>query len=316
MATIKDLVPTVTYLKLSNVLRLSFPDARVAVSDDHVDALILHIWNHCDDETCFAIFGAPKPDPTQIDEFNKSIMVTCTMDGHSYYLAHATHTRVSGPGKHSFTGHLPLVRVTLADTDQNAKVISTSIGDVDPADHLFQSIEQVAFKLKDDLVQAPAKVDLITPARSMGTRFGAIAVYIGYFDPKGAPSFYILEAGTATGESMVYFLSPDMGTIPATEKWYDPTPFTGPDGYYSGDFIMQGDDPSELHVRAMDKNKVLQVTVNVQYTPSLPEYIFPAILTAEAAARVGAIAVARGDIVFEDILAPLGRLLTWISPPK
>jgi len=316
MANIKDFVPSVTYFKLANLIKISFPDARVSIQDHHVDALILNVWNKCDDDACQKILGAPKPDPTQIDEFNKLFMVSCEPDGHKYYIAHATHSRVVTPGKHSFTSHLPMVRVSLAETDEDAKVISTSIGEVDPKDHLFQSIEQVAFKLKDDLPQAPKRVDLITPARSNGARFGAVATYVGYYDPQGTPSFYLLESGTASGESIIYFLSPDMAPIPPMKKWYEPTPFTTADAFYSGEMVFQGDEPDELHVRSLDKDQVLQVTVNVKYESTPPKYIFPAILTAEAAARVGMIAVTRGDLIFEEILAPLGRLLAWDSPPQ
>lgn len=311
-----DYVAPETYSKLRDLVRRAFPDARAKVVDLHVEAVLLHVWNKADDATCQQILGAPKPDPTVIDAFNASVMTTCEPDGHAYYLGHATHSRVVEPGKHSFTAHLPLVRVGLADTDATAQVISTSIGDVDPKDHLFQSVEQVAFKLQSDLPQIPKRVDVITPQRSHGARFGAIAIYLGYYEKDAAtPSFFILEAGTATGDSMVYFLSPDMSPIPPSRKWFVPTPFTNEQGFYAGELLMNGNDPDELHVHSMNSNKGVEVEVVVKYESTLPKYIYPALLTAEAAARVGLIAIAKGDLVYEEILAPLGRLLEWIELP-
>jgi len=310
-----DYVAPETYSKLHDLMSRAFPDARSKVVDLHVQAVLLHVWNKADDATCQQILGAPKPDPTVIDAFNAAIMTTCEPDGHVYYLAHATHSRVVEPGKHSFTAHLPLVRVGLAATDAEAKIITTSIGDVDPKDHLFQSVEQVAFKLQTDLPQVPKRVEVITPARSLGARFGAIAIYLGYYEDATSPSFYILEAGTATGDSMVYFLSPDMGPILPTRKWFIPTPFTNEQAFYAGELLMNGDEPDELHVHSMNSDKNVEVEVVVKYESTLPKYIYPAILTAEAASRVGLIAIAKGDLVYEEILAPLGRLLEWIELP-
>ena len=315
MATIQDFVANSAYGKIQGLVQKAFPSAQ-QVTPMHVEALILAIWNKCDPALVHKVLGTPPPDPTQLDAFNQAFALTFPSDGREYYLAHATHSRIVEPGKHSFTSHLPLVRVTLAATDANAPVQSTMLGDVDPKDHLFQSIEQVAFKLKNDLSQAPQRVDLVTPARSLGTRFGAIAVYVGYYDPAGAPSFYVLEAGTATGDTMVYYLSPDFQPIMNTRKWFAPTPFTNDQAYYWGNFVMNGDQPGELHVKAMNSNQETEVTVNVVYEKlAQPKYIFPALLTAEAAARVGVIAIAKGMLEFEEILAPLGEMLEWINRP-
>jgi hypothetical protein len=70
---------------------------------------------------------------------------------------------------------------------------------------------------------------LIAPARRLTARFAAIAVYVGYRERDGMPSFYVLEAGTATGEPAVLYLSKTMTTHVDERAGYEPTPFSSPD---------------------------------------------------------------------------------------
>lgn len=316
MTTIKTIIGDVIYNKIADHLKQAFPDSRVTIADHHVNAVALYIWQKLDDAMCQQLLGCPKPPQAQIDQFTADVSVVMPNDGKSYYVAAATHSRVTNP-HHSFTAYLPLVRVTLAKTDQEAVTINTSIGDVIPQDHLLPSVEQVTFKYQSELGYVPGKIELLTPARAGGARFSAIGVYIGYRNETDTtPSFYILESGTASGEMMMTFFSPDMSVIPPRKKWYAPTPFTKPEEYYTGQFIMNGSEPSELHVKALDTDQTtVKVTVDVVYEKSAPLMIYPALLTAEAAARVGAISVKKGELIFETLFAPIGFALPWKDYP-
>lgn len=316
MTDIKTIIGDATFSKIADHLKLAFPDPKVTVSDHHVNAFALYIWQKFDDAMSQLILGVPRPSQAEIDQLTAAISVVMPSDGRKYYVAAATHSRVINP-HHKFTAYLPLVRVSLAATDKEAVTIHTSIGDIIPQDQLLPSVEQVSFKYQSLLGYTPARVDLIAPARAAGARFSAIAVYIGYRNADDtAPSFYILESGTATGEVMMNFISPDMGVIPPRKKWYEPTPFTTAEEYYTGQFIMNGDEPAALHVKALDTDQTtVKVTVDVVYEASEPRMIFPALLTAEAAARVGAIGVKMGKVIFEDLFAPIGYALPWIDYP-
>ncbi len=317
MATVKDIIGDATFNKISNHLKQAFPDPRVSIADHHVNAMALYIWQKFDAATCQNLLGCPKPDQAQIDQLTQDISVVMPSDGRSYYIAAATHSRIINP-HHSFTAYLPLVKVELPQTDQEAVPITTAIGDINPTDRLLISVEQVAFKYQAELGYVPGKVELIAPARVLGARFGAIIVYTGYRNAADTtPSFYILEAGTATGETMMTFFSPDMGVIPPRKKWYAPTPFTTPDEYYTGQFVMNGTEPGELHVQALDTDQTtVKVKVDVVYEKSEPRMIYPALLTAEAAARVGAISVKKGELIFETLFAPIGFALPWKDYPS
>jgi hypothetical protein len=319
MTTARDVVGDAVYLRIIKQMQQASPDVKSVVHEQHADALILHLWtdSSVDDATCSQILGKPRPPLDVIQSVQATVPTAGSADAFTYYTAHATHTRFAHPA-HSFMNDLPLVRVPLAAKTADAVPISTSIGQVIPQDHLFASVSQLSFKYGDDLGYDVARIDLITPARSGGARFGAIALYLGYKNASDAsPSFYVLEAGTATGEARVAFISPEFGVIPAEKKWYQPTPFTTEDAYYAGKLIMNGDDPDQLIVNALGVTKQPEVQVSIAYEKvATPLYIWPAFLTLMAAARIGLIAVERGQLEFEDILAPIGALLPWLKPPS
>jgi len=316
MKTVKELVGQTVYDQVAAKLQKAFPDPRVVIAPEHIDGFILNTWNNFDDENCQKILTLPRPAQAEIDALNAALPKAGPQDNFVYYVAVAKHSRVSNP-HHSFTAHLPLVKVTVAKTDAEATTITTAIGDVKPEDHLLQSIEQLAFKYDEDLGYVPARVDLITPARLGDSRFGAIAVYLGFKNEDDEkPSFYILEAGTATGLALMLFISPDMGPISHKKKWYQPTPFTSPDHTYEGNLVVDGKEPKELHVRSYDPSKNLDVYVDVQYNVSPPDTVWPAFLIAEAASRVGAISVKKGQLIFESLFAPIGFVLPWDENPN
>jgi hypothetical protein len=254
---------------------------------------------------------------------------------HALYLGDATHHRVrsmpaeSRPLQSEFTMSLPMVRVTLPEAlDADHTTISTEIGDVDLSrDHLLGSIDLVAGKYggAQYLGYRPARVDLITPARALHTRFGAIAVYLGYRNKTDrGPSFYLLEAGTATGDAKMIYYSPDMKLIPSVTSGYLPTPFVTMQNSYSGGITMRPppdeDEPDVLVVHSHVKGeREPYITVTVKYRrPKSFDLPVPAELTANAGTRVAVIAQTMGLPKAEDlekVLAEIGKHRAWQQFP-
>ncbi len=187
----------------------------------------------------------------------------------------------SKPLESEFVMDLPMVRVTLPEgLAAEHPVIQTEIGDVDLSrDHLLGSIDMIAEKYADakHLGYRPARVDLITPARSAHGRFGAIAVYLGYKNKTDrGPSFYLLEAGTATGDAKMIYYSPTMAPIPRVTSYYLPTPFVTMSNTYSGGITMQPapneDEPDTLLVESRvpgAKDPYITVTVKYKRSPTM-----------------------------------------------
>src|SRR6185436_8601788 len=111
------------------------------------------------------------------------------------------------------------------------------------SDHLVGSVDLVAQKFKEQLGYYPGKVDLVTPARTGITRarFGAIAMYLGYknaTDP--GPSFFIFEAGMATGEAKMLYLGKTLDTEILQRSGYDPTAYSSHNNFYRGGVTVKG----------------------------------------------------------------------------
>jgi len=254
---------------------------------------------------------------------------------HPLYLGDAIHYRVKSlpPASQSmlseFMMTLPMVRVTLPEKlDIKRRTIETAIGDVDLShDHLLGSIELVAEKYggAQYLGYRPARVDLITPARRRGSRFGAIAVYLGYRNASDrGPSFYILEAGTATGDAKMVYFSPNMNPIDSATSYYLPTPFVSMRNTYSGGITMQPapqeDEPQRLVVRSYTEgSKDPYITVSVKYRRvSSLDLPAPVEITADAGARVALIAKTMGltsAVALQEFLSNIGRNLSWREYP-
>lgn len=312
------------YNALKRSLSLAFPDAHV--SNDVVDLAVqfmLRTRNSLDD---------PGPVRRERSPLEKSV----EEKEHPLYLGHADHHRVkslppaSKAMQSQFMMSVPMVRVPLPEKiDPEHPIIETQIGDVDLArDHLLGSIELIASKYADSqhLGYRPARVDLITPARRAGGRFGAIAVYLGYKAKSDrGPSFYLLEAGTATGDPKMIYYSPSMAPIPSVTSNYLPSPFVTMNNRYGGGVIMQAppneDEPDQLIVRSYAPgDNEPYITVNVKYqrakTMNLPTAID---LTADAAARIALIAKTMGlasAIELQELLTKLGKNLHWIETPR
>lgn len=254
---------------------------------------------------------------------------------HRLYLGDAVHYRVksmpplSQPMRSEFMMTLPMVRVTLPQKlDAKSANLATELGDVDLSrDHLLGSVELVASKYEAPqyLGYRPARVDLITPTRRAGSRFAAMAVYLGYRNLTDAgPSFYLLEAGTATGDAKMIYFSPDMNPIGSVPSYYLPTPFVSMSNTYSGGVTMQPaphqDEPQRLVVRSYspgDKDPYITVTVQYKRATSI-DLPIPLEITADAGARVALIAKTMGldsAVQLQELLANLGRNLSWMEYP-
>jgi hypothetical protein len=152
----------------------------------------------------------------------------------------------------AFVGLLPQVRIPLPLTEPSDPLLAqTAIGSVFAGDHLLTSVAAVVQQMKREFPSKSyadtTRVDLIGPAR-LGGRFGAIALYLCYRNEAALPSYYILEAGLATGAPVRLFSSSHMGPIHGAPTAYLPTPFVEASNTYDGALIMNGDDPEELLV--------------------------------------------------------------------
>jgi hypothetical protein len=254
---------------------------------------------------------------------------------HHLYLGDATHHRVksispaSQPMQSEFTMALPMVRVTLPEKlDAANTTIATEIGDVDLSrDHLLGSIDLLHAKYGDakHLGYRPARVDIITPARLANGRFGAMAIYLGYRGKTDrGPSFYMLEAGTATGDAKMIYFSPDMKPIASVTSYYLPTPFVSMRNTYSGGLTMQPapneDEPAQLVVNSFavgEKDPYITVTVKYKRAPTM-DVPLPVEITADAGARVALIAKTMGiesAVDLQGVLADLAKTFNWREYP-
>jgi hypothetical protein len=298
--------------QIQSLLRAAFPDADVSPELANAMSDAVQEGDIFDSEQIANMpnpaglsFAAPGDGPVQ-----------------GYYLGEAVHSR-SIPIPSTFEGHLPLARVTLPMTGGN-EPIETAIGWLIPNDRKILNVGV----LPTLIGRKAARVDMVTPPRSpsqTGGRFGAVALYLGY-DTEDAPgpSFYILEAGTATGQPKVLFYGEKVNEwIINKQTSYQPTPFCSPANFYSGILKMSPTDPDEISSltiqsrTAVDSNPYIQI--DVTYKPQrVPPMYKPLDLILEAAARVGIIGDAIGiDPGTETKIAAalFGGKLDWIQDP-
>jgi hypothetical protein len=246
----------------------------------------------------------------------------------AYYDTFAEHARSAREKPHSaFVGLLPQVRIRLpAEPPADSLLAQTAIGTVLVQDHLLSSVAAV----RDRMIQHYGepryaditRVDLISPAR-MGGRFGAIGLYLGYRNDAALPSFYLLEAGLATGPAVRLFPSPDMRKIVAAPTAYLPTPFVELSNTYDGKLVMNGDEPDTLLVESFREPRAgvgARIRVIVTYQPRTAATVTklaPGDLTLLAAERIAAVGEALGEpaIELQGLLAMAGDNLTWIKKP-
>lgn len=308
--SVKDKVGADRYAKVKQTLVNCWPDEKAEVTDEMVDELFRlakHDWNS---EELKAV-DLPKPTAS----FPKQVGQTA-----SYYLGYGTHARMAAP--HSlFTGELPLVRISLPSegTSMTLPDIETEGGVCLPQDRLFPSIDVFWATYGDDPLLKfgrPERIDLITPPRLKGNRFGAIALYLAYGKATDeAPCFYALEAGLATGQPRIPYLGRTMDKVIVTQSNYRPTPFSGPSHWYEGRLKMKENDPGEpdelivgVFRQKPPKDQYLQVTVRYEKRDE-PVMTNPLHLTLAAGARLTAVADALGV----SIDLPLQWLMRFIA---
>lgn len=313
--TVRELIGDQVFEGVKDLLRQTFPDPRCAHDDSLVSAVVCAL----PDEARVAIGAA-----AVTADVAKALLERLTTPDRpdtrraaaTYFQVRATHTR---PGVHEFVGVLPMARFALPETEQLDFL--TDIGVVFAGDHHVYTRALVVQKY-GEVIEALdyqlGDVYLTTPARYLGARFGAIAIY-ELFDKDGVRRGYILEAGMATGEPMMLYCSPGGGKI-TRKASYQPTPFSAPENYYTGEVSFTPAGPQELTVRVFTPDELAahtpHVTIRAQFLPATPGPTFGSELTMEAALRVAAIAVARGSkdpIMLA--LAPFGRALHWNHKP-
>lgn len=208
-----------------------------------------------------------------------------------YYWVTAVHTRKTPSGFQPFTGELAMARVTL-DKDK-PKTFRTAFGKIFPGDHLIDTVFEANQKYASHLGYEIKRLDLVTPARD-GLRFGAISAFLGYRNAKDkAPSCYILEAGTATGQPKVLYLGKQLGQPINAYSGYRPTPFACPDHAYFGTLtVTNGDDPERLHITSREvdgsvsKPPYIDVDIRFKLQTGGLLNIWPGFLIARAASIV------------------------------
>ena len=240
---------------LTSMLRQSFPDAEV--DDATLTALVLTAY--LDDTSEISLDWGRYHEV--LEAYVARWELTCGAGSEGplvrapagelgalrYYRAHATHDR-EFPDYDPFTGHLGMVRVSLPlDTPT---LVHTAIGDVVPEDHLLATVAEVRRKYGGQVEGDIDRVDVITPARLQGARFAAISVYLGYTGGKTTPSFYVLEAGLATGQSKLLYFAPRIDFRILSYSGYRPTPFSDSDHVYTARLTVVGDNPLLLQIHA------------------------------------------------------------------
>lgn len=273
-------------------LRQTFPDA--PVDDARTDALAIALW--CSGSMALPIDWTPydaelraraamlglNVDPSATSPTRLALEEGAASD--RYYNISATHDR-EVPDLAPFTRHFSMARVTLPQ--KQPQTFQTRLGAVEPGDHLLATVDELRQKY-GGVLGAVERVDLVTPARAGGTRFGAISVYLGYRAGEHSPSFHVLEAGTATGDAKVLYLAPSLDTVINSFSGYKPTPFASPNHVYTARLRLQGDSPLLLQItvhRDAASLPYMRLTVNFEETPT-PRLIWPGFLIADAASIV------------------------------
>lgn len=329
---VADVLGPAGYDRARQRLAAAFPDPRAHVSDALLDAFVHQAWAdpRISDADIEAAFGAKRPaDASKVAGAAPSVAkapAAAAANVLGYYDANATHTRHDNP-LHEFRATLPVARVRLpADRAELATVEGagipwavTRLGLVSSADHTVFTVQGIADKYEHLLHKRPGYMELVTPARRDGARFGAIAVFLGYETASDArPFFYLLEAGMATGEAVTHFLGADIdGPIAPRRSGYKPTPLSSATNFYAGQLFVSGRDPKRLIVhakRSADGPPYVTVLVHYEATAT-PRDVWPGLLTAEAASRIGLVSLKRGVPNETVLFAGFGALLPWLDPP-
>jgi hypothetical protein len=337
--SISDVIGEEIYEACRKFFAWCFPGSS-GINNEMMDGLVRALYRNHGKEA--VQHGWPEMPPELLAPTKDEIDHKKAIDGaptYPLYRAQATHHRVrsmTNPALHQqsdvpfgseFGEILPVVRVPLPNDffDAPGPVRQTKIGVVDlKNDHILGSLE--AIKNHDfgtKLPFVPGHVELITPARTgpLNWRFGAIAAYLCYRhkdDP--TPSFYILEAGMATGEAKEVYLGQSMDEpIKHHRSGYHPTAYSGPDNTYSGQIQVLGNEPTRLWIQATPPGKqdyYIQVTVLYTVTPIVEND--PLLLLLHAAMRIALVGEKMkvpSGVPVPGALALLAHTLHWMIDP-
>lgn len=311
MTKVLEILGEQTYEQVRELVRRTFPDKRCEIGNEAVDGFVAGLPDEAQLALCGVKLAAEEILGTRLPEDPN---VVC------YYHVAARHSRVSGPGQHSFVAEFPMVRVKLPEA--NARDMDTAIGRVYAGDHKLYTVDHFRQKYGKTLGKYVKYVELITPARfpaHLGSRFSAVSVFALY-GIQGELVSYVLEAGMATGEPMVCYVSQDASALITEPCWYEPTPFSDEKNWYVGGAKWKRDELSSVYVEVRtERNERAHMAVEAVFSreASPPDPILPAKLTAMAGLRVAAIAhsMGRADAIM-NLLAPFGYELPWIKKPS
>ncbi len=329
--TIRDDLGAENYEQLRNILKSAFhTGGGQPLSDATVDQAVRCLWENYKPE--YGQLGVPPP-PASFAPLQNALLASSDPRVLALYSGQATHSRTlvmqsDQPMQSKFTATLPMVRVSLPNSfdDPDELSLQTPIGVVYfKDDHLVGSVSAVNDKYSDaaHLGYSAARVDLITPARKEGARFGAVAIYLGYQNANDAsPSFYILEAGLATGESKMIYFGKTLDTTITQPAYYEPTAYASVTDTFVGNIAVVGQDPTDLWVTSQGQTQSSPfIGVHVKLVPLNPaDNKWPAELTFQAAARValiGQVMHKPSHVPLPEVMAFIGKdFESWILPPK
>ena len=334
MSSVKDTIGSDNYEQIRSLLQKSFPGTP-GVDDPTVDGFTRALYEKQPAAALKA--GFPAATAALKATHEESFRMAAGTPSYPLYIGLATHHRVRSmtstnlgsnsnvPFQSEFVGHLPVVRVPLPLTvppGVNLN-IATQIGTVYlSSDHLVGSVQLVAQKYADQLGYTPERVDLVTPARTGIThsRFGAIAAYLGYRNAADTqPSFYLLEAGMATGQAMMLYFGKTMSSMIEQRSGYVPTAYSSATNFYAGNLVVENDQPVSMTVQAIPPGSQFYIRVSVAYQPTTSTTNDPFGLLLEAAARVALVGKNMGapsGIPLGDILADYAAShLAWVAQP-
>ncbi len=249
-------------------------------------------------------------------------------DGKTYYVVTPVHSRVAlSEGCEQFQQPVPMARYRLPETGQEN--ISTSLGKAYAGDRKFNNMKDLRDRVSKSLGYSPARADVIAGIRDWG-RFAPVTLYLGYRNENDkAPSFYVVEAGIATGQSRTLYLAKDFDKNQVqAQSMYDPTQFANNAHWYNARLVMAGDDPQMVTIFSGETKDIDKAYVKITLT-YVKQYQAPKNIVAydyllDASMRLAAIGEAVGLTrknntfgILQGPLAYLGRTeLNWYAKPR
>ncbi len=291
MATIP--FSALTAAALDGFVKKNFPDA--GTNDEIRTGVALALWADRRKEVDLAAYDpqlSALASQVGITPGEQAVARAMPAGAFRYYDVEAIHDRIL-PDLDPFKGRLSMARVTLPQTNAEVRDFDTGIGTIGVRDHLYRSVQEFKQTYQGLPYSHTTRLDLVAPVRELGVRFGAISAYLGYTGGP-LPSFYVLEAGTATGEPKVPFSSATIDGSIVAYSGYHPTPFSRKDHVYRGNLRVVGDNPVQLWLTAEAAPHKPYISLSVTFTETTtPRNIWPGFLIV----RAGLIVLERLNVV-------------------